>query len=89
MADFRIFQRKERILAIKGLFQHELGHILGIAQDLNRPKVKYKDGVHCTHSGCTMQYFGSIEELIRISYESEHTGRYCPLCAREAIESDL
>ncbi|MBR3236596.1 hypothetical protein IKF92_02875 [Candidatus Saccharibacteria bacterium] len=89
VADFRDFPRKERILAIKGLFQHELGHILGLAQNLDRPKTEYREGIHCTHLGCIMQYFGSIEELVEISRESEHTGRYCALCAREARESEL
>lgn len=88
VARFRMLPREERIMAIKGMFQHELGHILGLAQDLERTNTEYSAGAHCTNSGCMMRYFGDVEELIKLARESEYTGVYCRQCAKEAWKSE-
>ena len=89
LARYRELPREDRIMAIKGTFQHELGHIMGLAQDLGRTNTKYWSGAHCTNPGCMMRYFGNTRELVALARESEHIGVYCRQCAREAQKSEL
>ncbi len=88
VAKFRLLPHEERILAIKGMFHHELGHILGLAQDLERTNTEYSAGAHCTNLGCMMRYFENVNELVEMARESEHTGVYCRQCAKDARKSE-
>ena len=75
----------ERAMAIKTVVQHELGHVFGMAADLNRSNTEYKLGPHCTNPGCVMRQGLSVSEWVRHARESYSAGMiYCPQCLADA-----
>ncbi len=86
VARFRDCSNFDRTLAIKTMIWHELGHILGMAADLNRDHTEYKLGPHCTSFGCSMKQGMSVSEWVENAREVFQVGRiYCPECLNDVF----
>lgn len=87
---FRELQFRDRVLAIKALFWHELGHILGAARDLNREATEDNLGPHCTSFGCIMRQGLSLEEWMSHAKQAERRSSfYCPSCMEDIARSTI
>lgn len=76
---------KLRSIAIKTAIQHELGHIIGMASDLNHSNIEKNGKTHCTNPCCIMRKSNSIRELVSIAKEARENGKiYCEQCLAEA-----
>lgn len=89
VARFRkLLNVQARYLSIKRLFEHELGHILGMASNPDRSHVTFNLGYHCTNHGCTMRQGTTIEEWANLAIESYSNNMiYCPECIKDASRS--
>lgn len=75
----------DRVLAIKAVVQHELGHIFGMAANPCRNHTEYVLGQHCTNPGCIMQQALSVTGWVQHAYDALQMGRvYCPECLEDA-----
>lgn len=71
----------DRILAIKNVVQHELGHIFGMANDLHRENTVEDFGPHCTNFGCVMRQAITVSEWVQNARDSYQMGIvYCKQC---------
>lgn len=75
----------ERMMAIRMVIQHELGHVFGMAADLRRSNTEYDLGPHCTNRGCVMRQALTVYDWIRHAQDSQQAGMvYCPQCLADA-----
>ena len=75
----------DRVLAIKAVVQHELGHIFGMASDLHRSNIEYSLGPHCTNRGCVMRQALNVPDWAQNARDSYQMGMiYCPQCLEDA-----
>ena len=78
------FQRK---LCTKAVVLHEVGHIFGMAADLNRSHTEYLLGPHCTNYGCVMRQGLTVHDWAEHAYQAHVHGPYCPECLSDAKKS--
>ena len=77
----------DRMMAIRMVVQHELGHVFGMAADENRSNTEDNLGIHCTNPGCVMRQGLSVGEWLRHARESYGAGMiYCPQCLADAAK---
>lgn len=81
IARFRSCPDSDRFIAIETVIWHELGHILGMAADLNRTNTEDNLGPHCTNPGCVMQQGLSVSEWVKHAREAKQAQQiYCQQC---------
>ena len=86
IARFRGCSDVNRFLAVETVIWHELGHILGMAADLNRSNTVESLGPHCTNQACVMQQGLSVSEWLEHAWDAYRAGRiYCPQCLADAF----
>ena len=79
---YRTLPHKDRLLAIKAMVWHEIGHLLGMAKD--------RLGGHCNKHGCIMCQSTNLEELVDHARDSLGRGRiYCHHCMTDARHSKI
>lgn len=82
---YRNLPKNDRVLAIKTVLQHELGHVFGMAFDPRRTNTEEKLGNHCTNFGCIMRQGMNTTEWVNHAREARKMGRlYCPQCLADA-----
>lgn len=90
VARYRSLSAMDRYLVIKLMVQHELGHILGMADNCLRLSAseynpskaiersnevpEYNLGPHCTNIGCVMRDATMIDDWVKYAHESYHMG---------------
>lgn len=90
VARFRHLNEFEKNLAIRMLFHHELGHILGMCGSSARSNTEESYGRHCTNYGCAMRQGLSVSEWVEHAMESWRAGMiYCPQCLADAQKAKI
>ncbi|MBR3116177.1 hypothetical protein IKF30_03035 [Candidatus Saccharibacteria bacterium] len=70
---YRYLRLDDRIALIKWTLWHELGHMLGLSNN-----------IHCANRGCAMHQGKDFDETIRFAREMTRTNRiYCPDCTKK------
>lgn len=78
----------DRRMVIKTTIWHELGHVFGLTEGINRPNTELKFGSHCTNPGCSMCQSTSLDEKVALARKVGLMHRiYCPQCKREMLLS--
>ena len=87
VARFRDMPLDDRLTMIKGVIQHELGHVFNLAGTMLRSNTEYNLGMHCTNPGCVMNQGLTRDALLRNFKLAKRMGRvYCPQCLEDAAE---
>lgn len=87
---YRGLAPEDRKIAIKSVFWHELGHVLGAARDLSRSNTEECLGPHCTNFGCVMRQGTSLLEWVKHARETSGMHMiYCRQCTEDIKKSQL
>ena len=87
---FRKLCDNDRALAIQTLIWHELGHIFGLASNLNREHTEELYGPHCTNVGCSMHQGISVKEWVSLAREvKKRDNIYCSQCITDLRHTRL
>lgn len=81
---YQSLSREQTLHCIRRTLRHELGHIFGMARDLNRVNTEEAAGPHCTAPGCTLRQAGYLWQLLQYSYEEDRLDNYfCKDCLND------
>lgn len=85
---FRELPRRERSLAIMSVIWHEMGHVLGMAGNINRLNTEGKTSPHCTAYSCAMRHASDLNGIVsRAERAEKRTVVYCSSCLEDAKRS--
>ena len=77
----------EQFHCIRRTLRHELGHIFGMASNLERANTEDKLGPHCTNPGCSMRQSSTLQSLLRHATEENRLESFfCKNCEEDFNE---